>query len=140
MSKGGVMIVEDEAITALEIRSVVESSDYEVVSIVGRGEDAVEEALTLKPDLILMDVTLKGDMDGLDAARKIKEFQDTPVLYITALDSVGPWGLKNTRGAGLLRKPVNNGELVSNIEIAIHNYKTQKEDVENSKFEGINDL
>lgn len=40
----------------------------------------------------------------------------------------------------MLRKPVNNGELVSNIEIAIHNYKTQKEDVENSKFEGINDL
>lgn len=140
MSKGEVMIVEDEAITALEIRSVVESSNYEVVSVVGRGEDAVEKALTLKPDIILMDVTLKGEMDGVDAARKIKEFQDTPVLYITAIDSVESWRLKNTRGAGLLVKPITEGELLTNMEIAIHNYKTQKEELENIKEEGLTDL
>lgn len=82
MSKAGVMIVEDEAITALEIRSVIESADYEVLSVVYSGEDAIKEALTLKPDLILMDIILKGEIDGVDAARKIKEFLDIPVLYI----------------------------------------------------------
>lgn len=140
MSKVGVLIVEDEAITALEIRSVIESSDYEVLSVVYSGEDAVKEALTLKPDLILMDIILKGEMDGLDAARKIREFLDIPVLYITALDSVEPDRLKNTKGSGFLVKPISEGELMSNIEIAIHNYKTSKEELQNNKFESLNDV
>ncbi|HTX61198.1 MAG TPA: response regulator, partial [Methanobacterium sp.] len=107
MSKAGVLIVEDEAITALEIRNVIESSDYEVLSVVHSGEEAIKQALTLKPDLILMDIILQGDMDGVDAARKIKEFLDIPILYITALDSVEPNRLKNTRGTGYLVKPIS---------------------------------
>ncbi len=140
MSKAGVLIVEDEAITALEIRNVIESSDYEVLSVVYSGEDAVKEALTLKPDLILMDIILKGEMDGLDAARKIREFLDIPVLYITALDSVEPDRLKNTNGSGFLVKPISKGELMSNIEIALHNYKTSKEELQNNKFESLSDV
>lgn len=140
MSKPGVMIVEDEAITALEIRNVIESSNYEVLSVVYSGEDAIKEALTLKPDLILMDVILKGDMDGVDAARKIKEFLDIPVIYITALDSVEPSRLKNTRSSGFLVKPISEGELMNNIEIAIHNYRTNKKELQNNKFESLNDI
>jgi CheY-like chemotaxis protein len=140
MSKAGVMIVEDEAITALEIRNVIESSDYEVLSVVYSGEEAIKEALTLKPDLILMDIILKGELDGVDAARKIKEFLDIPVLYITALESVEPDRLKNTKGAGFLVKPISEGELMSNIEIAIHNYKRNKEELKNNKVESLSDV
>jgi CheY-like chemotaxis protein len=140
MSKAGVLIVEDEAITALEIRNVIESSDYEVLSVVHSGEEAIKQALTLKPDLILMDIILQGDMDGVDAARKIKEFLDIPILYITALDSIEPNRLKNTRGSGYLVKPISEGELLSNIEIAIHNYKTTKEEMVNNKFESLSDV
>lgn len=140
MSKAGVMIVEDEAITALEIRNVIESFDYEVLSVVYSGEDAIKEALTLKPDLILMDVILKGEIDGVDAARKIKEFLDVPVLYITALDSVEPERLKNTKCTGFLVKPISEGELISNIEIAIHNHKTTKQEILDDKSESLNDV
>lgn len=72
MDKAGVLIVEDEAITAMEISNVVESSGYEVLSVVHSGEEAVKKAITLQPDLILMDIILQGKMDGVDAARKIK--------------------------------------------------------------------
>lgn len=140
MPKAAVMIVEDEAITALEIRNVIESSDYEVLSVVYSGEEAIKEALTLKPDLILMDIILKGEMDGVDAARKIKEFLDIPVLYITALESVEPDRLKNTKSSGFLVKPISEGELLSNIEIAIHNYRSNKEDLKNNKVESLSDV
>ena len=140
MSKAGVLIVEDEAITALEIRNVIESSDYEVLSVVHSGEEAIKQALTLKPDLILMDIILQGDMDGVDAARKIKEFLDIPILYITALDSVEPNRLKNTRGTGYLVKPISEGELISNIEMAVHNYETNKEELLSNKSESLNDV
>jgi len=140
MAKAGVMIVEDEAITALEIRNVIESADYEVLSVVCSGEDAIKEALTLKPDLILMDIILKGEIDGVDAARKIKEFMDIPVLYITALESVEPDRLKSTKSAGFLVKPISEGELMSNIEIAIHNYRSNKQELKNNKSESLSDV
>ena len=140
MSKAGVLIVEDEAITALEIRNVIESSDYEVLSVVHSGEDAIQEALTLKPDLILMDIILQGEMDGVDAARKIKEFLDVPILYITALESVEPGRLKSTKGSGYLVKPISEGELLNNIEIAIHNYRTNKEELIDNKYESLSNV
>lgn len=140
MSKAGVLIVEDEAITALEIRNVIESSDYKVLSVVHSGEDAIREALTLKPDIILMDIILQGEMDGVDAARKIKEFLDIPILYLTALESVEPNRLKNTKGTGYLVKPISEGELMSNIELAIHNYESNKEKLKNNKSKSLTDV
>lgn len=140
MSKTGVLIVEDEAITALEIRNIIESSDYEVLSVVHSGEDAIKEALTLKPDIILMDIILQGEMDGVDAARKIKEFLDIPVLYLTALESVEPNRLKNTKGMSYLVKPISEGELMSNIELAIYNYRSSKEELEKNRFESLSDV
>jgi len=140
MPKAELMIVEDETITALEIRNVIEASDYEVLSVVHSGEEAIQEALTLKPDLIIMDIILKGEIDGVDAARKIKEFLDIPILYITALETVDSDRLKNTKGIGFLVKPISEGELLSNIEMAIHNYRSNKEELKNSKFDSLSDV
>jgi CheY-like chemotaxis protein len=87
-----------------------------------------------------MDIILQGDMDGVDAARKIKEFLDVPILYITALESVESDRLKSTKGSGYLVKPISEGELLSNIEIAIHNYKTNREELLINKYESLNDV
>src|SRR5665647_82567 len=83
MSKGKILIVEDESIEALDIKHALESFGYEVPNIATSGEDAVELALDIKPDLILMDIILKGNTDGIAAAAKIKEL-NIPVIYLTA--------------------------------------------------------
>ena len=135
-----VLIVEDEAITALEMRKILESWNYDISSIVSTGEDAIKEVKNTQPDLILMDIILKGEMDGLEAASRIKEFTDTPILYITALESIDFTRLKNTKGMGYLVKPISEGELRHNIEIAIHNYRSTKEEIENTKYNSLNDV
>lgn len=140
MSKAGVLIVEDEAITAMELRNIVESSGYEVLSIAHSGEDAIKEAITLKPDVILMDIILQGKMDGVEAARKIKEFLDIPVLYLTALETVDLNRLKSTKGAGYLVKPISEMELMNNIELVLNNYQSSKNEIMNSKYESLNDI
>jgi len=140
MDKASVLIVEDEAITAMEISNLVESSGYEVLSVVHSGEEAIKEAITLQPDLILMDIILQGKMDGVDAARKINEFLDVPVLYLTALETVDLRRIKNTKGSGYLVKPISNGELLNNIEIAINNYRSFKKEIEDNKSFSLNDV
>ncbi|MGP8024368.1 MAG: methanogen output domain 1-containing protein [Methanobacterium sp.] len=136
----GVLIVEDEAITALEMQKILESWNYDICSIVSTGEDAINVAKNSQPDLILMDIILKGEMDGVEAASKIKEFTDAPVLYITALESVDFTRLKNTKGIGYLVKPINEGELQHNIEIAIYNYRSNKDEIKNTKDNSLNDV
>jgi CheY-like chemotaxis protein len=63
-------LVEDESAVALDINHILESSGYEVPFVTSRGEDAVKEAAKIRPDLVLMDITLKGTMDGIEAAKK----------------------------------------------------------------------
>jgi CheY-like chemotaxis protein len=136
----GVLIVEDEAITALEMQKILESWNYDILSIVSTGEDAIKEVKNSQPDLILMDITLKGEMDGVEAANKIREFTDTPVLYITAIESIDLTRLKNTKVMGYLVKPISEGELRHNMEIAIYNYRSTKEEIENIKYNSLNDV
>jgi CheY-like chemotaxis protein len=136
----GVLIVEDEAITALEMQKVLESWNYDVLSIVHTGEDAIKEAINSQPDLILMDIILKGKMDGVEAAQKIKEFMDIPILYITALESMDSNRLKNTKSMGYLVKPISEGELRHNIEIAIYNHRSTKKEIEDTKFNSLDDV
>ena len=73
----------------MKIQRILESSGYDVLSVVHTGEDAIKEAIKSQPDLILMDIILNGKMDGVEAAQKIKEFMDVPVLYLTALEFSG---------------------------------------------------
>ncbi len=79
-----ILVVEDEALTALELQKKLVSWGYDVIDIVSSGEKALEKALALKPDLILMDILLKGNMTGIDAAREIKNKMEIPIIYLTA--------------------------------------------------------
>ena len=79
-----ILVVEDERITAEDIKSGLESADYEVLDMISTGEKAIEMAGKLQPDLVLMDIKLKGKMDGIEAAGQIKLKYDIPVIYLTA--------------------------------------------------------
>ena len=78
MNKARILIVEDEAIIAMEIESQLQSLGYQATSIVDTGEKAIEKAEADKPDLILMDIRIKGEMDGIDTAEKITSKMEIP--------------------------------------------------------------
>ncbi len=81
---GRILVVEDESIVQLDLRYRLERLGYEVVGVASRGEEAISKADRLQPDLVLMDVHLDGPMDGLEAARQIREARQIPIVYITA--------------------------------------------------------
>jgi CheY-like chemotaxis protein len=82
--KARILIVEDETIVQLDLQRRLERLGHTVVGMAARGEEAVAKALELKPDLVLMDVRLDGPMDGIEAAKRIRATQQTPVVYVTA--------------------------------------------------------
>ena len=79
-----VLIVEDESIIAMDMQQKIRKMGYEVVGRVGTGEQAIERARTLKPDLVLMDINLRGDLDGFAAARTIRQKDNIPVIFLSA--------------------------------------------------------
>jgi PAS domain S-box-containing protein len=121
-----ILVVEDEYVEALDIKKSLESFGYQVPCIVAHGEEASEKAHQIKPDLILMDIVLKGNVDGIDAAFKIKEL-DIPVVYLTA-HSEEPTvkRAKLTEPFGYLLKPFQAKELSLTIEMALYKAKMEK--------------
>ena len=81
VSKANILIVEDEHIISLDIQTSLESSGYTVVGHADRGEDAVKKVREVHPDLILMDIGLKGELDGIEAATQIRTQFDLPVIF-----------------------------------------------------------
>jgi CheY-like chemotaxis protein len=79
-----VLIVEDELLVAWHLESLVRELNFEVCSLVPDGDGAIEQATDLDVDLVLMDIRLAGRMDGIEAARRIRETRDTPIIFITA--------------------------------------------------------
>lgn len=121
LSKPKVLIIEDDAITALELKSKLELWGYEVPATASYGLEAIELAENIEVDLILADIVIKGDMDGIEAIKRISEFTDAPVLYITAhADDETFKRAKLTKPYGYIFKPFNDQELKFNIEIALH--------------------
>jgi CRP-like cAMP-binding protein/CheY-like chemotaxis protein len=126
-----VLVVEDEGVVALDIMQELESSGYSVVGHVTNGEDAVNQAVALRPDVILMDVNIQGDIDGITAAEQISGKVGTPVIFVTAhADEVTLQRAKLTRPFGYIIKPFEPNELRANIEITMHRAKTSAQAVE----------
>lgn len=118
------LIVEDESIVALDIKHRAEALGYEVVGIAASGEEAIELAREKKPDIVLMDIILKSEMDGIEAAEIIKREHDIPVVYLTAYsDKETLERAKLTEPFGYLIKPFEDRELHSTIEVAIYKHK-----------------
>ena len=112
MDKVQVLIVEDEAIVSMDLRYKLESLGYSVPAEISSGEEAVEAASRLRPDVVLMDIWLSGEMDGIDAAARIRDQLGVPVVYLTAhSDEATLERAKLTEPFGYLLKPVDLGEL-----------------------------
>lgn len=127
MQKPRILIVEDEGIVVLDIQRRLEDLDYSVIGHVNSGSKAVEKAYELRPDLVLMDIKLHGDMDGISAAEQIIEI-DIPVIYLTAFaDNATLNRAKITEPFGYILKPFEQRELHTAIQIALHNHKLSQE-------------
>jgi PAS domain S-box-containing protein len=126
MGSARILVVEDEAIVALDIVRQLERFGYHVVADTPRGEEAVELAARLRPDLVLMDVQLAGLMDGIEAAQAIRRNSAVPVVFLTAFatDNV----LQRAKLAspfGYLVKPFDPPQLETAIEIALHQHSIE---------------
>lgn len=120
MSKADVLLVEDEQIAAMDIREMIEQSDYNVTSVVDSAEDALTEVEELPVDLVIMDIRLNGERDGIDAVREMNEQQQVPVVYLTAhSDDDTLKRAKETNPAGFLVKPVTEADLRTTIEMVL---------------------
>lgn len=135
MTRATILVVEDERITAEDIKAGLKFAGYKVPVICSTGEDAVRQAARLEPDLILMDIKLKGEMDGIEAAAEIRKVQDIPVIYLTAYSDektveraklTEPSGFL-VKGQGMLSKPFEERELHAAIEITLYRHQMEKE-------------
>jgi two-component system response regulator LytT len=125
MSKTNILIVEDESIVAKDIAQSLKKLGYNVIETASSGEAAVIIAGEKKPDLVLMDIMLKGEMSGIDAANFIHEKNNIPVIFLTAYaDESTLSKAKISEPYGYIIKPFKEIDLHSNIEMAL--YKHQK--------------
>ncbi|HEY9653750.1 MAG TPA: response regulator [Coleofasciculaceae cyanobacterium] len=122
-----VLIVEDERIIACNIRESLESLGYVVLAIAASGEKAIEKATQLQPDLVLMDIQLKGNMDGIEAAEQIWNNLSIPVLYVTGhSDKKTMERATITAPFGYILKPVQEQELYVAIKIALQRHEREQ--------------
>lgn len=123
MEKTSILIVEDEQIAAIDLKESLESLGYQVTGIAKSGEQAVEMAREQAPGLLLMDISLAGEMNGIDAARAILSQQTVPIIYVTAYADPGlVEQAKETRPYGYLIKPYDERNLRTEIEIALYKF------------------
>jgi CheY-like chemotaxis protein len=122
------MIVEDEWIIANDIKNCLVDLGYMVTAIVATGEEAVAGATGDRPDLILMDIMLRGEMNGIEAARQIRKKLRIPIIYLTAYDNQYlVEQAKQTENYGYLLKPFKDRELHIAIDLALHKAAKESE-------------
>ncbi len=128
MESHKIMIVEDEGIVALQIRTTLEQRGYQVVDICSSGEEALVHIEEAGPDLVLMDMKLQGAMDGIEAADLIAKRHDLPVIFLTAhSDDRTIERARESTPYGYILKPFNARELAITVEIALHKHKIDRE-------------
>jgi len=135
MNSSRILVVEDESIVALDIRSRLDSLGYELVGLATTGEQAVAAAEKTHPDLILMDIKLKGEMDGIEAADQILSCLDIPIIFLTAFaDELTLERAKITEPFGYILKPFDERELSTNIQMALYKHQMQKKLKEREEY------
>ncbi len=116
-----ILIVEDEMITAMELRYLLEERGYEVAGIASSGQQAIDIALNTAIDLILLDIFLKGPLDGIQVARAIQKQKNIPVIYVTGnIHLQETERLQATHPADILCKPVTASDLLDSIHRVYH--------------------
>ena len=112
MANFKILIVEDESIVARDIEYMLDRLGYKVTGIASRGMEAIEKALETHPDLILMDIKLKEDMDGIETAKKIRELLNIPVIFMSASsDEASLMQARKTKPFYFVPKPIETSKL-----------------------------
>ncbi len=126
MDKAKILVVEDENVVALELKKRLKRLGYDVPSVAASGKEAINKTEGFLPDIVIMDIRLKGEMDGIEAAQVIRERFDIPVIYLTAhSDDETVKRAKQTEPYGYILKPFEEDDLRTAIEITL--YKHQKD-------------
>jgi len=122
--KTRILIVEDDMIIAANISLQLTSLGYEVIGIVPRGEEAIVYVKENTPDILLLDINLKGSINGIETAKVIQQFRDIPVIYLTANNDEATFNkAKTTHPLAFISKPLNTLELRRAIELVIEQIK-----------------
>lgn len=123
-----ILIAEDEYIIAVDLKKTLEKLGYIVTAYVAKGQDVITHAETDNPDLIIMDIMLEGEMNGIQAAEAIKKKFDIPIVYLTAFtDENTLQKAKITEPVGYIHKPFEERSLHSAIEIALYKYEMESQ-------------
>ncbi len=126
--KTQILVVEDEIVVAENIRNHLKGLGYDVPDMAVSGEEAIEKVGTISPDLVLMDVKLAGDMDGIEAAEQIRSRFNVPVVYLTAFaDNETLQRAKITGPYGYILKPLQVRDLHTNIEMALYRHEMESQ-------------
>jgi len=128
-SKPRALIVEDEILIAEELKVRLSLLGFSIIAAVESGEEGIAIATRERPDLVLMDIRLKGKKDGVQAAEEIHRQVDVPVVYLTAYsDRLTVDRVKGTEYDGFILKPFRAGELKSTIEVAMRRHALRLKD------------
>ncbi|MER3434006.1 MAG: hybrid sensor histidine kinase/response regulator [Leptolyngbya sp. ERB_1_1] len=126
MSTARILIVEDESIIALDIQTSLQNAGYQVVSIATSAEEALSDTANLQPDLVLMDIRLRSETDGVETAEQIWQNWQLPVIFLTAhADENTLSRAKQTQPFGYILKPFEDRELITMIEIALSRHRAE---------------
>lgn len=135
MSKNNILVVEDESIVSKDIQQSLKKLGYNISGAASTGEKAILLANETKPDLVLMDIMLKGDMSGIETAEKIKESLNIPVIYLTAYADENTLAkAKVTEPYGYIIKPFKEIDLHTSIEMALYKHGKEQEIVKERDF------
>ncbi len=128
MAKARVIVVEDEFLVGQDIQARLEGMGYQVTAVVASGDEALSKADQDDVDLVLMDIRLRGDMDGIETAERIRSRSGLPVIYLTAFaDEAMLERAKATEPFGYLLKPFEDRELDAVIQVALYKAKMEAE-------------
>ncbi len=127
MVQAKVLVVEDETIVAMDLRRALEGFGYEVPATATCGIEAIEMARQFRPDIVLMDIRLEGQMDGIDVAHKLNGSLDVPIVFLTAYSNETTLQrAKKAQPFGFLLKPFQERELRSAVEVALYKHSMEK--------------
>ncbi|MDP7741609.1 MAG: response regulator, partial [Lentisphaeria bacterium] len=134
MTQANIVIVEDEPIVAMDIKRCLKQLGYQVAAVAASSEDAVQQVVDNRPDLVLMDIRLKGDIDGIETAWRVRQRFNVPIVYLTAhSDPETLERAKFTEPYGYILKPYEDRDLHTTIEMALHRFHKVTEIVDNER-------
>lgn len=130
-----ILVVEDESIVAEDIKNSLQMAGYTVLATASSGADAIKRVKEFHPDIVLMDIVIKGEIDGIETAKQIRSVLDIPVVYLTAFsDEKTIERAKITEPFGYIIKPFNKRELSITVEMALYKHRIDDELKKSMKF------